>query len=158
MPRRRRLTKANFKQAGKFGLVGVINTAIDFLIYNLLHFGAGLALVPANIVSTTVAMTFSFVANKRLVFRHETATQARHIALFLIVTAFGLYVLQNGAIVLLTEIWTWPLRVLIEVCHAAGLGHFMTDTFIFNNGAKAAATAVSLTWNYILYRKVVFRS
>ncbi|HSX01275.1 MAG TPA: GtrA family protein, partial [Candidatus Saccharimonas sp.] len=153
----RRLTKANFKQAGKFGLVGIINTAVDFLIYNLLHFGAGLALVPANVVSTTIAMTFSFIANKRLVFRHESATQARHIALFLLVTAFGLYVLQNGAIVLLTEIWTQPLHLLIQACHTAGLNRFMTDTFIFNNGAKAAATAVSLTWNYILYRKVVFR-
>jgi putative flippase GtrA len=59
-------------QAGKFGLVGIASTVIDFSLLNLGHNVIGLGLIQANLISTTVAMIFSFSFNRRYVFgSHE---------------------------------------------------------------------------------------
>jgi hypothetical protein len=55
---------------------------------------------------------------------------------------------------LLTELWLWPLSVTVSIAHSLGITSH--DAFIIKNGAKAAATIVSMTWNYIMYKKVVF--
>jgi putative flippase GtrA len=142
-------------RVGKFGIVGVLNTLIDFILYNLLSSKIGLTLVQSNIISTTVAMMFSFMANKNLVFKKTNGSVAVQAAVFFATTAFGLYVLQSGTIILLTDIWLWPVHTLVGLAHLLTVtGH---DEFIIKNGAKAAATLVSLTWNYIMYKKVVFR-
>jgi putative flippase GtrA len=157
MPTPSPATRAEVKQVGKFGIVGILNTVLDFAIYNILHFGAGFGLIPANIISTTCAMAFSFVANKRLVFKHRHGSMARQAGIFFAVTAFGLYVLQNGTITLLTEVWPWPLHLMVQIGHFIGLQAIFPDVVVVNNGAKAIATLVSLTWNYVLYKKVVFK-
>jgi putative flippase GtrA len=144
----------NYKRFGKFGLVGIFNTGLDFLLYNLLSSFLGFGLVTANIISTTVAMTISFLANKRLVFAKRDGSAVRQAALFFGVTAFGMYVLQSGTIHLLTEYWLAPLEFVVSIAHAFGIVNH--DEFIIKNGAKAAATIVSMSWNYIMYKKVVF--
>jgi len=149
--------RSEAKRVGKFGIVGVINTLIDFAVYNGLHFWFGFGLVVANIISTTLAMIFSFYANKNHVFEQpQTGSWAKQGLVFFLVTAFGLYVLQNGTIVLLTSVWTAPLDLVVRLVHVVGLYPTLSDRFVINNGAKAVATAVSLTWNYIMYKKVVF--
>jgi putative flippase GtrA len=144
----------DYVRFGKYGLVGALNTLIDFSIYNVLSGAFSFSLVQANIVSTTIAMIFSFVANKQLVFKSESGSWMRQGILFLLVTAFGLYVLQTGTIKLLTDVWLVPVNLGLIAAHGIGIkGH---DHFLAKNGAKAIATAVSLTWNYIMYKKVVF--
>lgn len=139
---------------GKFGLVGVFNTLIDFTIYNLLS-SNGLTLVESNLVSTTIAMVFSFFANKRLVFKKAGGNLFREVVLFWVVSAFGVYILQTGVIKLLTDVWVLPLQDVVSLAHSAGFtGH---DTFIIKNGAKIIGTVVSLTWNFFMYKKVVFK-
>ncbi|GAC1600400.1 MAG: hypothetical protein NVS3B29_00820 [Candidatus Saccharimonadales bacterium] len=143
----------DYIRAGKFGIVGGLNTLIDFMLYNALSGFLKLTLVQSNIISTTVAMLFSFAANKKLVFRSQGAV-IRQGVLFFGVTAFGLYVLQTGTIKLLTEVWLGPVAVGLAAAHLIGInGH---DQFLIKNGAKALGTVVSLTWNYIMYKKVVF--
>jgi putative flippase GtrA len=145
----------DIKRAGKFGAVGVFNTVLDFVLYNLLSGPFGLSLIQANIISTTVAMAFSFGANKKVVFKKHDGHMGKQAVAFLAITAFGLYVLQSGAIFILTDVWTLPIDIGLAVAHAIGItGH---DEFLIKNGAKAAATALSLSWNYIMYKKVVFR-
>ena len=74
--------------------------------------------------------------------------------IFFAVTAFGLYVLQTGTIKLLTEVWLALMTLLLSLAHVFGItGH---DQFLVKNGAKAIATVISLAWNYIMYRRVVF--
>ena len=155
MPTKAKKPEAEIKRVGKFGIVGILNTLIDFGIYNLLSSKAGLTLVQSNIISTTVAMIFSFFANKQVVFQKKGGSLLRQGVTFFIVTAFGLYVLQTGTIALLTQVWFWPINTLLRLVHYAGIsGH---SDFIIKNSAKAAATIVSLTWNYIMYKKVVFK-
>jgi putative flippase GtrA len=148
---------AEAKRVGKFGLVGIINTLIDFAIYNVLFGLYGLDVRLANIVSTTCAMAFSFTANKQLVFARKSGSILKQAITFYAVTAFGLYVLQTGTIHILAHIWTAPLELAVSMVHGLGLEPIFSDTFIINNGAKAVGTVLSLTWNYMMYKKVVFR-
>jgi putative flippase GtrA len=159
MPRSEATARAaEVKRVGKFGAVGVMNTGLDFLLYNVLHFYFGLGLIASNIISTTCAMSFSFIMNKRVVFRHNQDRRTSHQAMiFLAATAFGLYVLQTGIIAVLTSVWTEPMQLLVMIVHTLGLREHLSETFIVNNGAKALGTLVSMTWNYIIYKKVVFR-
>lgn len=131
----------NKAQKARFGVVGVVNTAIDFGILFVLH-AAGLPSVVANFISTTTAFSFSFVANRSYTFRAARSGNAIHrqIILFLVVTLFGLWVIQP-IIIYCSEL------VLASHVAAPGLSLLI---------AKLAATAVTLVWNYILYEKVVF--
>ena len=149
-------SRTEVARVGKFGAVGVANTLIDFTLYNLFqHYG--LARLVANTLSTTVAMIFSFFANKRLVFDTRHTRYFKEAAMFIVVTSFGLYVLQNSVIWLMVS---GPLRPLLNlgltVAHGVGIDHVVSQAFLINNGAKVAATLVSLTWNYLTYKRVVF--
>jgi putative flippase GtrA len=150
-------SRTEILRIGKFGLVGVFNTILDFVIYNFVSSHFGLSLVLSNIISTTVAMVFSYVANRQLVFDKNKSSRPLHhqLALFYLVSAFGVYVLQSVVIYILTSVWNAPLDVMLGVFHTFGISG--SDTFLVKNAAKAVATIVSLTWNYIMYKRVVFK-
>lgn len=142
-------------RVGKFGVVGLLNTVIDFGLLNIVHFHFGVTLILANLISTTAAMVFSFVANRQVVFTSHSQALWQQIWRFWIITAIGVYVFQTGAIWLLTH----PLLVVprLGVTAVRNLGlHHLSSSFIITNIAKLIATVISLIWNYIMYREVVF--
>lgn len=121
-------------------MIGVINTALDFgLLFVFKSLGLPVAL--ANILSTSIAFIFSFFANKNYTFKSSGTNVAREMTLFIIVTLFGLWVLQTGVIKLL-------LPSLGDVLHSTDIGLL---------AAKLVATAISMIWNYILYDILVFK-
>ena len=124
----------------RFGIVGAINTALDFGLL-LLFTHLGLPKIVSNTLSTGMAFIFSFFANKKYTFRSSSGNVKREIALFTIVTLFGLWVLQNGVI--------WLISPL-----CAALLHNESFALL---AAKLAGTIVSLTWNYLTYDILVFR-
>jgi putative flippase GtrA len=147
-----------FNQIGRFASVGVINTIIDVSLFNLLagrHFGWGK--IRANLVSTTCAMTFSFIANRQFVFNSGHGNPLLQAAWFLGVTAFGLYGLQNLVIYILTEVWTAPVNLAVRLTKLLGLSGLLKKDLVIRNSAKAAAIATSLVWNFVMYKRVVFR-
>jgi putative flippase GtrA len=149
-------TKSRIRHVGKFGLVGILNTLIDFGIFNLAGKYLLLPAVQANIVSTTVAMIFSFFVNRQVVFKDHEKSIWHHAAGFLIITAVGLYIIQTGVIYLLAHVWRAPLEAATHIVRGLGIQIF-SDEFYVRNGAKAIGTVFSLMWNYVLYKKVVFR-
>lgn len=151
-------THSALAQAGKFGVVGVINTLIDFAIFNLLTSKLfRIHKIPANICSTTIAMVFSFFANRQAVFTSGTGDPALQAILFFVTTGFGLYVLQNGILYLLLIRWQWPRRFTGVSLRVIGWYSANATDFMLKNGAKALGTIVSLIWNFVLYKYVVFR-
>ena len=129
----------NKSQLLRFGLIGVINTALDFgllFVFKSLGLPVGLS----NILSTGIAFIFSFFANKNYTFKSSGTNIAREMILFVAVTLFGLWVLQTGVIWLTLP---WFSQLLSS-----------TDSGLL--AAKLAATVVSMTWNYLLYDKLVF--
>jgi putative flippase GtrA len=130
----------NSSQKVRFTVIGGINTVIDFGVLFLLK-SLGLPVIPANIVSTSCAFCFSFFANRKYTFKTRNSNIKREIILFILVTLFGLWVLQGIGIHFITIALSnthWPDAVILLV-------------------AKLCASVASLTWNYILYSRVVFK-
>ena len=134
----RELIRKN-KQKIRFLISGVGATAVDFISYSI-AIAAGLTNIPANFISTSLALCFSFFANKNFTFKQDEKTNARQVLSFIVATLIGIWVLQPIVISLL---YPYVARVV-------------TDYLLASILAKCAATVVSLTWNYIMYSKVVF--
>ncbi|HEX7259941.1 MAG TPA: GtrA family protein [Candidatus Saccharimonadia bacterium] len=148
----------DLSQVGKFGIVGVLNTIIDFTIFNILTSKRfHMHKVTANIISTTTAMIFSFFANRQAVFESGTGNPVVQAVLFFAVTAFGLYIIQTGVLYLLAVRWSWPDRLIRHLLKLTRLNRLISHSFALNNGAKLAGTLCSLSWSFYMYKHVVFR-
>jgi putative flippase GtrA len=55
-----------------FGLVGLINSALDLAVFSLAYFGFGLHIVAANIAAWVVAVSGSYVMNAKFTFAAES--------------------------------------------------------------------------------------
>ena len=124
-------------------MVGIVNTIVDFSVLLTLTTILHLPTVWANIISTTCALIVSYVLNKRAVFGNTDTHNYRQIALFVIVTLSGLWLIQSVIIVYVAD---W-LNIVMGNTYA-------TLALVI---AKLVATCASLVWNYIWYSKVVFR-
>lgn len=130
----------NSSTKARFLIVGGANTVIDFGLLFLLK-ALGLPALSANMISTTAAFCFSFFANKKYTFQTSETNVKREVVLFIVVTLFGLWVLQAIVIQLVTM--TLQNTSLSQ------------EVVLFI--AKLCATVVSLVWNYVMYSRVVFR-
>ena len=136
-----------------FGLVGAANTALDFVIYNLLT--KKIPRIPANICSTSVAMAFSFAANF-FVFQPQSFDAPDQATKFIIVTAASLYVIQNLVIHFTTNVWTQPVRWATTTTRKIQCTSELSEEFISKNTVKLLATGCSLVWNFLWYRFYVY--
>lgn len=132
-------------QITKFGVVGVANTVVDFGVLNYLsavqHVFSGLALIPLNMISFTAAVINSYFWNKYWTFKAGSGADAsKQFAEFIIVSVIAVF-LNSGLVYLLTLIPPF-----------GGL-----SGQVWLNISKAAATAISLIWNFIGYKFVVFK-
>lgn len=125
----------------RFAIVGAANTIIDFVILFLLTL-LGLNVVFSNIISTSIALIFSFFANKKFTFKNDNAKTKLQFVYFLIITLFGLWGIQPIIIEL--------TRTILELFISSN--SYLLVLFI----GKTIATCVTLVWNYLLYRKFVF--
>lgn len=124
----------------RFGLVGIANTALDFVILFILV-GLGLDKIPANYISTAIAFLFSFAVNKSFTFKSTGGNVKKQFALFIGVTAVGLWVIQ-------------PI-VIAVVAWILGPTDWSSPVILFV--AKIIATVASLIWNYLFYSRLVFK-
>lgn len=123
----------------RFALVGGTNTAIDFAILFGLK-SLGLPALTSNFISTSVALIFSFFANKKFTFKDNNTSDKTQFIKFLAITLFGLWVIQP-VIILLVGLVLQPLN--------------LNDYIVLLIG-KLLATCATLVWNYLLYRKFVY--
>lgn len=116
-----------------------MNTLIDYgVLFALVSLGLG-SLV-SNYISTSTALTFSFFMNKKYSFKNETKTDHTQIIKFLIITFFGLWVIQ-------------PFIIEGFVCITKSLS---INNYVLLFIGKSLAAGVTMVWNYLLYRKFVF--
>ncbi len=123
----------------RFAIVGGANTTIDFTILFILV-SLGLSATISNLISTSLALGFSFYANKKFTFKNNTTNKSQLIY-FLIITLFSLWVIQpliiNGVKLLLSQ--------------------SAINSYVILFVGKIIATVATLIWNYLLYRKFVFK-
>jgi putative flippase GtrA len=120
-----------------YGVVAIINTAIDFALFNgLISLGA----LKANTISTVVATTTSFLMNRHWVYRDRPKKALHHeYVLFFGVNLVGL-VIQEVVLAL------------------AGLGvHDMAHHRLELNLYKCLGLAVAMIFRFWAYRTFVFR-
>ena len=136
------LKKLKNSQEFWFAAIGGLNTILDFVILFGLT-SLGISSLIANVFSTGSTFINSFGLNKKITFKSVSKSKkelAREMALFIIVTLFGLWIIQ-GVIIFLTL----PFFESI-------LKNLKISLLI----SKLIATVFSLIWNFILYKKVVF--
>jgi len=130
----------------RYATVGVANTLVDFGILNLLMWSTdiyrGKTLILLNSISFLIAVIHSYIWNKLWAFK---GTQKSGIftqfTQFLVITLIGL--LFNSGIVYIISSQMNPL--------------FGLSIKVWTNIAKIIATAVSLIWNFIGYKFIVFK-
>ncbi|MES2213906.1 MAG: GtrA family protein [Patescibacteria group bacterium] len=131
----------------KFTAAGVLNTAIDFAVLNLLIqlFGLGIGDVRYpifKIISFVIAVTNSFFVNKFWVFRSKTLDTAEEMTKFLSVSLIGL--------LLNTAISSYIFKIGPEIVP-------WSETAWVNIGALVGTIFV-LGWNFVGYKLFVFSS
>jgi putative flippase GtrA len=131
-----------------FGLIGVFNTLFDIAVYTVIveveH-----SIILANIVSTSLALIGSYFLNSRLTFKSKKWT-TRSFVLFVIVTLFGLWVLQTVAIYLIVHLLH---NSMLHSWSLFGRYSHVVQQVV----PKLLATGITLVWNYLWYSKAIFR-
>jgi|SRR3989344_951701 len=129
-------------QFAKFGLVGMLNTAIDFGILNLLiattGVTSGVGIILINATSFSTAVVNSYFWNKDWVF---AGGRRANFITFFVVTLIGLLI--NTFIVYVLTTFVTPVLV--------------GSDRLWANFAKVLATAFSLIWNFSGYKLIVFK-
>jgi len=134
-----------FIQLAKFGVVGVLNTAIDFGVLNIISLmtgvTGGLIVGGVNIPGVILALTNAYFFNKLWVFSHRDNKGILHdFPKFLLISGTGI-IINSGIVILATS---YPVV------------SFDAKTWL--NLAKVCATGFSLVWNFLGYKFIVFKS
>ncbi|HNZ86258.1 MAG TPA: GtrA family protein [bacterium] len=120
----------------KFGIIGLINTVIDFFIYISLtrncEFFTKYYII-AHISSFFVANMFSFIMNKNLTFQSDNQNIIKKYLSFVSVTIISLLI--SGA-------------CLVVSVHYFGISDIL---------GKILGTILGMIWNFIMYKQKVFK-
>lgn len=116
----------------RFGLVGVVNTSIDFALFAVLFYGVEWPLLAANAAAYSVAVVNSYLLNKYWTFGDTSRGQAA-------ILRGMLFVVLNLVGLALASVAVWVLA-----------------QFLHPLVAKAGSIAVSFVWNYWSNHKFVY--
>ena len=126
-----------------FAAIGVMNTAIDFLVLNLLilltHHDRGLWLLPLDGLAFLAGLINSYVLNGRFTFRNSGSGGSWRFVRFVAVNVVGLVI--NSLVV-------WALSPLLSG---------IVSQLLATNMSKVLATGFSLCWNYFAMKYWIFR-
>jgi putative flippase GtrA len=140
--------KKRDKKVIVFAMIGIFNTLFDMALYVVIQQLTG-SIIIANIAATSAALIGSYLLNSKLTFKAKKWT-VKSFILFVVVTLFGLWVLQTFAIYLLTPVvgvipeFLWRLVGPLE-----GIAKILAP--------KVAATVITVVWNFLWYNKVIFK-
>ncbi len=131
----------------RFVVVGIINTAINFAVLNLLsfifHINKGEKVIWITMAAFVVATTNSYFMNKHWAFHDKNSAEGgRKPTLFLVVSIIGLLI-NSGIVYVITN-------------HVNPM--FGISAQLWLNVAAVVATGVSLIWNFIGYKLFVFKN
>jgi len=141
-------SKKRDKKVIIFGLIGIFNTLFDMALYVIIQNITGSVII-ANVVATSAALIGSYLLNSKLTFKARKWT-VKSFVLFVVVTLFGLWVLQTGAILLLTPVTDATPEFLWHL-----FGPFEHILKIL--APKVLATVITVVWNFVWYNKVIFK-
>ncbi|CFX26206.1 Nucleotide-diphospho-sugar transferases [Syntrophomonas zehnderi OL-4] len=129
-------------QFTKFALTGLVNTLIDFGVFNFLVYLTGaqspLGIGLINTLAVSLAMCNSFILNQNWTFPTSPDRKGQ-ITRFITASLIGIAI-NSSTVALITA-----LPILIS-----------QSPYLFLNGAKIMGAILSITWNFLTYRHWVF--
>lgn len=130
-------------QFAKFGLVGFLNTTIDFGVLNILvsifKIYSGIGIVVINTISFSLAVINSYFWNKYWTFESKAGISGEEFVRFIVISIIGLLI--NDGVVYIITTFISPIISLV----------------FWVNMAKILAIIIQLLWNFIGYKLIVFR-
>jgi putative flippase GtrA len=109
---------ALIKELTKFGIIGVLNTVLDFAVWNALLF---IGPIKAQVIATVVSATSSYFMNRHWTFRHRARSGLkREYTLFFVFNAVGL-VITSGILGIATYVFGIDDRVWLNVVKFFGI-------------------------------------
>jgi len=130
-------TRVFLAELSKFGLIGLINTGLDFAILNVLHFALGVGPLTSKCVSTVIAATTSYFMNRHWTFKSRARSgMRREYTLFFLLNLVGL--------------------VIGLVCIGVARYGFNNDSAAAINFANLVGLVIGTAFRFWSYRRWVF--
>lgn len=131
----------------RFAIIGALNTGIDFALLNALsaltHITKGGSLVPLKGFSFLAANINSYFFNKHWTFKDKTSGEgAKKFSVYLAVSIIGALI-NLGCVYVMTTYISAP---------------FGLSDVLWLNVSNLVATGLSLVWNFIGYKLIVFKA
>jgi putative flippase GtrA len=124
-------------ELAKFGIVGAINTVIDFGIFNALRAGFDVGPLTSSTIALVVAATSSYLMNRYWTFRHRARSGlGREYLLFFVLNGIGLGI-QLSCI---------------------GVSHYLLGytSLYADNLAKVVGLLIGTVFRFLTYKRWVF--
>jgi putative flippase GtrA len=152
-------------QVARFGLVGIMNTLIDYVLFIGITkvFSIPLDRVwVAKLVSGSVAIVNSFFFNKNWVFKKTNSRNVgAQVVKFLATTFVAVYIIQLGLVQLFSSEFPQVGQFFYHIAVALGLTkllpNLLTEPFVIKTVAFGLGTVASMTWNFVLYKVWAFK-
>lgn len=130
-------------EASKFGVVGVINTAVDFIVFNLfLPIGP----LKANALSTVVATTSSYALNRHWTWRDQVSKASKSA------------VRREYLLFFLFNLIGFAIQIAVLGAAKYGLNFTEHDDRAALNIAKGVGIAIGTVFRFWAYRTWVFKA
>ena len=123
--------KKTLFQAIKYLMVGGSSAAIELVLFQLLSAVFAIPLAAANVTAVVVSTVFNFLVNRNVTFK-STSNPLRSLVLYLLLFALNT-TFSTAVISLLAAQGIYPLV------------------------AKVCTMACIVLWNFVLYKKVIFK-
>lgn len=151
----RHLRKLTENQKIRFGIVGISNTLLNFVVLNFAFYFLKTNKIVSSVIATICAVSISFFLNRNFVFKHKGRSIIQPL-LFVGVTLSGVLVMQNSVYALFVFILRDHSYALIEFVHST-TGIILTKDFVDINLSNLIASLFAMVWNYNGYRLFVFK-
>mgnify|MGYP004467738721 CR=1 FL=1 len=123
--------KKTLFQAIKYLMVGGSSAAIELVLFQLLSAVFAIPLAAANVTAVVVSTVFNFLVNRNVTFK-STSNPLRSLVLYLLLFALN----------------TTFSTVVISFLAAQG---------VYPLVAKVCTMACIVLWNFVLYKKIIFK-
>ena len=124
-------SKKTLFQAIKYLMVGGSSAVIELVLFQLLNAVFAISLAAANVTAVVVSTVFNFLVNRNVTFK-STSNPLRSLVLYLLLFALN----------------TTFSTVVISFLAAQG---------VYPLVAKVCTMACIVLWNFVLYKKIIFK-
>ena len=143
-------TKKTLWQMAKFAIVGVLNTMVDFAVFQTLNLTLGWVYA-AQVLGYTAGVINSYLWNSNWTFREQRTRSLREIVLFIAVNLVSMGV-SLGVI--------WLCREVFGITNdwvASWMPKFLAGFLKGDTVCKLIATVIAIAVNYLGNRLFVFK-